>query len=302
MQQRKSFETSLPGEQRPRMSALFRRAFGALHPLLARLPRGAGTAAVAAIIGGSAAYGTIRGEHLEDGLAYIRDARDAIANAAGFGIAEITIEGLREVGRDEVLRLAGVTSKRSLLFLDAEGARERLKSNPWIAEATVLKLYPDHLHVSIAERNGFALWQKDGKIAVIAKDGTTLQSYVDPRYAKLPLVVGRGADKQAGDFLALLDRYPAIRDQVRASVLVAERRWNLKLNNGLDIRLPENDPAGALDALVTLDREKKLLSRDIASIDLRLDDRITVRLSEQAAQAREEAVKDRKAKKKGGEA
>ncbi len=83
---------------------------------------------------------------------------------------------------------------------------------------------------------------------------------------------------------------------------MAERRWNLKLNNGLDIRLPENDPAGALDTLVTLDREKKLLSRDIASIDLRLDDRITVRLSEQAAQVREEAVKDRKAKKKGGEA
>jgi cell division protein FtsQ len=284
------------------MSAFFRRVFGTLHPLLARLPRGAGTVAVAAIIGGSAAYGTIRGEHLEDGLAYIRDTRDAIANAAGFGIAEITIEGLREVGRDEVLRLAGVTSKRSLLFLDAEGARERLKSNPWIAEATVLKLYPDHLHVSIVERNGFALWQKDGKIAVVAKDGTALQSYVDARYAKLPLVVGRGADKQAGDFLALLDRYPAIRDQVRASILVAERRWNLKLNNGLDIRLPENDPAGALDTLVTLDREKKLLSRDIASIDLRLDDRITVRLSEQAAQAREEAVKDRKAKKKGGEA
>jgi cell division protein FtsQ len=83
--------------------------------------------------------------------------------------------------------------------------------------------------------------------------------------------------------------------------MVADRRWNLRLKNGIDVRLPETNVEQALDRLVALDREKKILSRDILAIDLRLPDRVTVRLSDAAAAAREEALKDKK-KKKGGEA
>ena len=90
---------------------------------------------------------------------------------------------------------------------------------------------------------------------------------------------------------------------LRASIFVAERRWNLRLANGLDVRLPETGVDQALERLVALDREKKLLSRDITAIDLRLPDRITIRLSDAAAQAREDALKDKdKKKKKGGDA
>ncbi len=94
-------------------------------------------------------------------------------------------------------------------------------------------------------------------------------------------MVGRGAETRAKEFLALLDRFPAIREQVRASVLVGERRWNLRLKNGLDVRLPETEVAGALEHLVDArPRGKKLLTRDIAVVDMRLSDRVTVRLSE----------------------
>jgi cell division protein FtsQ len=90
---------------------------------------------------------------------------------------------------------------------------------------------------------------------------------------------------------------------LKASIFVAERRWNLRLNNGLDVRLPEAGVEQALERLVALDHDKKLLSRDIVSVDLRLPDRVTVRLSDAAAQARDEALKDKdKKKKKGGDA
>ena len=187
--------------------------------------------------------------------------------------------GNRHVSREEVLAIAGVTGRTSLLFLDVETARERLKTNPWIADATVLKLYPGELQIGIKEREAFALWQKDGRVSVIADDGTVLEPYVAPRLVKLPLVVGRGAAARAKEFLALIDRYPDIRDQVRASILIGERRWNLRLRNGLDVRLPEIEVASALERLVALDRDNKLLTRDIAVIDLRLADRVTVRLS-----------------------
>jgi cell division protein FtsQ len=118
----------------------------------------------------------------------------------------------------------------------------------------------------------------------------------------LPLVVGRGAQRQANEFLGILDRYPDIRSMLRASVMVAERRWNLRLTNGIDVRLPETDVEGALDRLIKLDHDKKLLSRDITMVDLRLPDRVSVRLSDAVAQARDEALKANGKKKKGGDA
>ena len=128
-----------------------------------------------------------------------------------------------------------------------------------------------------------------------------LAAAVEPRLASLSFVVGNGAAAKARSFLAVLDQYPSIRDQVRASILVAERRWNLRLKNGIDVRLPDINIEQALETLARFDREKHLLSRDITAVDLRLPDRLTVRLSDAVAQAREEAFK-KTAKKKGGDA
>src|SRR5262245_3459129 len=283
-----------------RIRRVLRRSMALLHDF--DPPRGVGLAAAAAIVLASAGYGAVKGDHVAMIVAGLKDARDATANAVGFDIREVSIAGRRQLSESEVLAAAGVTARSSLLFLDVEAARNLLKANPWIAEATVQKFYPGRLQVEIVERDAFALWQKDGKISIVSADGTTLAPLVDRRFATLPFVVGPGAEKKAREFLAILDRYPAIRDQVRASILVADRRWNLKLKNGIDVRLPEVDPAGALDLLAALDRDKKLLTRDITAVDLRLPDRVTVRLADGAAQAREELLRPRKGKRKGGDA
>jgi cell division protein FtsQ len=266
------------------------------------LPPGIGVAASALLIAATLCYGTVVGQHIPDVVDWFKDARDTAANAVGFRIAAISLTGEKEVSREEVLTTAGVTGRASLLFLDADAARARLKANPWIADAALLKLYPDRLQISITERLAYALWQKDGHVNVIAEDGTVLEPFVEDRYLGLPLVVGRGAERQAKDFLSTLNHYPDIRALLRASVLVADRRWNLRLTNGIDVRLPETNIEAALDRLLQLDRDKKLLSRDITVVDLRLADRVVVRLSDAVAQARDEALKANSKKKKGGDA
>ena len=266
-----------------------------------RVPRGTGTVTFALLMAATFTYGTVRGGHVEAVLGELSDARDAIANALGFRITSIALAGGRALTREEILTTAGVTGRSSLLFLDATAARARLKANPWIAEATILKLYPGRLHIKVTERDAFALWQKDGKVAVISADGTIVESFVSQRFAKLPMVVGAGADVKARQFLAIIDGFPAIRDQLQASILVADRRWNLRLKNGINIRLPEEDIATALTTLLALDRDKKLLSRDIDVVDLRLPDRVTVRLSDDAYNARAEVLKP-KPKRKAGDA
>jgi cell division protein FtsQ len=269
---------------------------------LKRLPPGIGFAGAVLLLVGALGYGVVKGQHVADVVAWFKDARDVAANSVGFRIAAVSLTGSKEVSREEILTTAGVTGRASLLFLDADAARERLMANPWIGDAAVLKLYPDRLQITVTERQAFAIWQKDGRVSVIASDGTVLEPFVERRYVGLPLVVGKGAERAAKDFLAIIGRYPDIRAQLRASILVAERRWNLRLANGIDVRLPETDVTAALDRLVQLDHDKKLLTRDITMVDLRLPDRVSVRLSDAAAQARDEALSANKKKKKGGDA
>lgn len=264
------------------------------------VPRRLGTALTLIILGGSAALGVIRGGHVDEAIAALSDTRNALANAAGFRITSVTINGRKQLTQDEVLAIGGVNGRSSLLFLDAASVRDSLKANPWIADATVLKLYPGALQINITERQPFALWQENGKLSVIADDGAVLEPYVTRRFASLPLVVGKGAETRARDFLALVAKYPAVNDQLKAAIFVGERRWNLRFKDGLDIRLPETDVGNALAALVKYDREDKLFSRDITAIDMRLPDRLTVRLSDEAAKAREEQFK--KSSKKAGNA
>ena len=299
--------------RRPRAESNFRRVrmnsstFTALRKIVGRRgvhilrlpPPGVGVAASIVLLALTLGYGAIAGGHVGDVIGWLKDARDDAANAAGFRISSVSLAGSKQVSREEILAEAGVTGRASLLFLDADAARTRLMANPWIADAAVLKLYPDRLQITVTERLAFALWQKNGRVSVIADDGTVLEPFVEDRYRRLPFVVGAGAERQARNFLGVLGRYPDIRSQLQASILVAERRWTLRLENGIDVRLPESNVEDALERLVTLDREKKLLSRDIVAVDLRLPDRVTVRLSDPAAQARADALKDKKKKKAG---
>jgi cell division protein FtsQ len=266
------------------------------------LPNRTGVALTVLMLLGSAGYGIVKGGHFDDFIAAVGDTRNALANSAGFRITTVAINGRKQLSQDEVLAIGGVNGRSSLLFLDAATVRDKLKANPWIADATILKLYPGRLQIDIVERTAYALWQQDGRLSVISEDGAVLEPFVARRFVSLPLVVGKGADSKARDFLALLDRYPQVRAVTKAAIFVGERRWNLRLKDGLDIRLPENDVGNALATLSKLDKDEKLFSRDIVAVDMRLPDRFSVQLSEDAAKAREELFKDKKTKKKAGDA
>ena len=108
-----------------------------------------------------------------------------------------------------------------------------------VKSATVHKLYPDTLAVTVEERRPFALWQNDGHVSIVSRDGTAIDEMHDQRFARLPFVVGAGANERAPEIVALLDAVPDIKARVRAAVLVAQRRWNLSLDNGVLVRLPE---------------------------------------------------------------
>src|SRR4030088_3275037 len=150
------------------------------HRLIAflerHLPHRFGAAATVLILLGSAGFGIVKGGHLDELTSTLSDTRNALANSAGFRITAVAINGRKQLTQDEVLAIGGVNGRSSLLFLDAATVRDKLKANPWIREATVLKLYPGQLQIDIVERSAFALWQQDGRLSVISDDGAGVEA------------------------------------------------------------------------------------------------------------------------------
>ncbi|MDQ4136764.1 MAG: cell division protein FtsQ, partial [Pseudomonadota bacterium] len=112
---------------------------------------------------------------------------------------------------------------------------------------------------------------------------------------------GESANLRTADYLALLEVAGPLRGRIMAGTLVSGRRWTLKIDNGVDVRLPETGAAAAMARLAKLDREQRILDKDVIAIDLRMDDRVVVRLTEEAMAARLEALKKKPARGKGVE-
>ena len=247
---------------------------------------------------GSAGLGIVKGGHVDELVAALSDTRNALANSAGFRITTVAINGRKQLSQDEVLAIGGVNGRSSLLFLDAATVRDKLKANPWIADATILKLYPGRLQIDIVERSAFALWQQDGRLSVIADDGAVLEPYVSRRFVSLPLVVGKGADDQGAGLPRAARSLSAGAQRDQGCDLRRRTALEPAAEGRPRHRLPENDVGNALATLSKLDKEERLFSRDIVAVDMRLPDRFTVQLSEDAARPARNCSRTRRPRKR----
>ncbi|WP_092496050.1 cell division protein FtsQ/DivIB [Faunimonas pinastri] len=263
------------------MSALFdgrdRRTVGQLPRRIRRFaarieakPSGIGHFPALVFLMATVAYGVIAGGH-------VQELSNAALVAAGLGIHEIKMTGEAETSEREILDQLQVKNV-SLLTYDPIAARDRLAKLPWITHATVRKLYPNKLSVEVEERQPYALWQNGGAISIIDRNGLKIMDFDGRPHAGLPFLVGPEANLEAGPFRETLDDFPSIAERTKAAVLVAGRRWDLVLDNGITVKLPETGIEQAMAQLVKLQEDHQLLSRDIVIVDLRLPDRVAVRL------------------------
>jgi cell division protein FtsQ len=260
--------------------------------------RGTGAVAAFAFIAGVGLYGAVLGGQYAAFTASEGDLPDFVARVLGFGVKAVTISGAQDLSDEQILDAIGIRHTNSLVFLDVGKLRDRLKALPLVKDASVSKLYPNRVMIEIEERKPFALWQKDGAVKIVAADGTPIDALNDQHFFSLPLVVGDGANARIADYLALLDVAGELRPRIKAGILVAQRRWTLKMANGVEVALPETGAAAAVAKLALLQHEYGVLDKDIVSLDLRIPGRLIARLPDDAARARADASV---AKPKGGQ-
>ena len=234
-----------------------------------------GLAAFFALI---AVAGLISGGHVSTALRAMGAQAEGLMADAGLTVQTVTLEGRAETSRRDIIRMLGIKRGTLMIHVDVDEARARLEALPWVKSAEVRRVWPDRIVVNIEERRPVALWQRDGEVIVIDAQGHPIAGEEPTRFAGLPLVVGNGAEQAVASLLALVATQPKLKSRVKAAVRVGERRWNLRLDNGVEVRLPEEGAEAALAELVRLDREEEVLARDIKAIDLRFPDRFIVKL------------------------
>ncbi len=270
----------------PRVLRKPARLFTALVDGRVVIPPHTGTRAATLLFALTGLYGVVEGGHF-------RALMETVTAATGFAVERVDVAGNIETSPIDVVQRLGLDGGTSTVTLDVEAARAAIMTLPWVADAQVRKTYPDVIDVKLTERRAFAIWQHGRELSLIEKDGNVIAPFANDGYMRLPLFVGLGADRHAREFDRLLDGWPRLKDRVKASIRVADRRWDIRLDNGVTVRLPENGAAGALDKLRRFEAEQGLLDRDIETVDLRLDDRITVGLTDDAAERRDTAVTER---------
>jgi cell division protein FtsQ len=245
--------------------------------------RGKWLALSALFLASALIYGAVIGGQTARAYDALTGGIDHLAIAAGFGVKRVTVTGQLHATDAAITAALGAGPDTMMLGFDTNAAKARLEAVPWIKHAQVMRLLPSTLQVVVEERAPYAVWQNKGQTYVIDAEGVVLAPALREAYAGLPLVVGEGAGKNAAQLFAQLVPFSDLTKDVIAAIRVGDRRWTLKLASGLEVMLPDDNIAEALTSLAKLDDEHGVLKRDIAAVDLRLLDRVTVRLRETAS-------------------
>jgi cell division protein FtsQ len=217
-------------------------------------------------------------------------AAGAAIGQAGFTVSGYQIVGINHMDRsliddvvtDELRRAAdnAGTAKAPQALVDVSAIRRRLLEFGWVKDARISRRLPDTLVIDIVERTPSALWQNQGQLALIDREGVVLDRVPITKMPDLPLLIGPGANREAQQLDRLMAAVPTLKPQLASATWVGGRRWDLSLQSGETVALPEGEASArrALLKFAQLDKSTGLLGRGIVRFDLRVPGKMIVRL------------------------
>lgn len=199
----------------------------------------------------------------------VGDTTDALVADAGFGISEVHLAGNRRTPPETILAALGFKPGESIFGADLQSARARLMQLDWVADAEVQRRYPGAISVRLVEKLPFALWDSGQGIYVVERSGKLVTNKDVAQFARLPHLTGDAAPQDAADVVDVVAAHRAISARMKMYRRMSQRRWDLILDGGVVVQLPEADWKQQLDTLEWLIVEKGILERNLTEIDLR---------------------------------
>lgn len=216
----------------------------------------------------------------------VADLRREIATRPEFMVSAMTVDGASQGTSEDIRDILSLSFPTSSFDLDLPAIRERVEELPAIASVAVRVRPGGILELNVAERTPVVVWRTHEGLTLVDPEGNVTGPAISrAAHAQMPLIAGEGAEHHVQEALRLFSAAAPLADRVIGLVRVGERRWDLVLDRGQRIKLPEQGAVEALDRVVALNHAEELLERDIKVVDMRLAHRPTVQLTEQAVDA-----------------
>ncbi len=211
------------------------------------------------------------------------DLKAQVQERPEFMVKLMAVDGASDEVAAAVRETLAIGFPVSSFVLDLDAMREKVAALPAVKTARLRVRQGGVLQVEIVERLPVVLWRTDDGLRLIDEEGVAIGS-AEGRTAHpdLPLISGAGADRAVEEALALVEAARPIRSRLRGLSRRGARRWDVVLDRGQRIMLPETGAVRALERAIAMDEAVDMLARDLEAVDLRLPQRPTLRMTDHA--------------------
>jgi len=213
------------------------------------------------------------------------DFKSSIQSRPEFMVNVMAIDGASTGIAEDILEIVPIDFPASSFDLDLDHIRERVAELPAVASATVRIRPGGIMQVTVTERDPAVLWRTREGLMLVDREGFVISvGRTRKLHAELPLIAGDGAENHVEEALSIYAAAGPLLPRVRGLVRMGERRWDLVLDRDQRILLPETGAVQALERVIALNQAQEMLARDLMVVDMRLDNRPTIRIAERAVE------------------
>ncbi|AHD01390.1 cell division protein FtsQ/DivIB [Leisingera methylohalidivorans] len=215
----------------------------------------------------------------------VSDARAAIEERPEFMVNVMAVDGAGPSVAQDIREVVPAEFPVSSFDLDLEQIRDVITGLDPVKSASVRIRPGGILQVDVEERKPALIWRSREGLALLDEQGIHVAELGRRSlHPELPLIAGKGAEKQAAQALQLFAAAKPLGPRLRGLVRVGERRWDVVLDRKQRIMLPAEQPVRALERVLAVSEVQDLLERDVAAVDMRLAGRPTVRMTENSVE------------------
>ena len=195
---------------------------------------------------------------------------------SGFVVKKISIVGNHHMSTKQIYNSLKIKKGEAILAISLSAVKNNLENWEWIKEVTVERLLPDLIKINVVERTPIALGQKDRKLYIIDDEGVIINTNKLGPYLSLPIIIGDGAEIYASSLINILKTDPILYKRISSIIRVSEYRWNIRFDNELEVKLPDENVERAWKKIIKMNKDKMLFLPENSAVDLRISNKIYI--------------------------
>ena len=201
-----------------------------------------------------------------------------ISKAAGLIVQEVVVEGRSKTRKNALLQALQVSEGDNILTINIKEMKDRINKLPWVKFARIERHFPNKISLTLVERTPMARWQTNRMLKLIDDHGDVIPVVDLTSFSNLPIIIGKNAPKIAGQILRTLSNEPHLFRRVKSLTLISDRRWDVELDNQINVHLPEKNPGKAWTHLATVEQGHNIFGDQVQGIDMRLENQLIIKI------------------------